>query len=40
MTLGDALIANEAVFASQEQADHYTVVIDEWEKLKMERMNA
>jgi len=36
IALGDALIADEAVFNSQEQAEHYTVVIEEWRTLMKE----
>lgn len=36
IALGDALIADEAVFYSQEQAEHYTVVIEEWHALMKE----
>lgn len=36
IALGDALIADEAVFYSQEQAEHYTVVIEEWRALMKE----
>lgn len=35
---GNALIADVALFATQEQAEHYTVVINEWKELTEPKM--